>query len=251
MTKFDLGRAVLYLGDALELLAMIDLSMVSTCITDPPYDINANGGEQMKFKRPYLDHIDGFTDCGFDASILDRFPNWVCFCSVKQIPNLIAQAGNRSWMLITWTKPNPPPFINGHYLPDTEHAIHAWSRGAIHGTISDRSRFYHASNSTKVTDHPNEKPLELILRLVAVSTPPNGIVLDPFMGTGTTGVAAIRRGRRFIGIERVKEHFQTALDRIRTELLEPDLWRNRVDVQQVLFSERDENNGDNASQPTA
>jgi DNA modification methylase len=62
--------------------------------------------------------------------------------------------------------------------------------------------------------HPNEKPLELVSDMVQLHTTPGQVVLDPFMGSGTTGEVCVRTGRRFIGIDLDPEHFQTAYNRI-------------------------------------
>jgi site-specific DNA-methyltransferase (adenine-specific) len=66
--------------------------------------------------------------------------------------------------------------------------------------------------------HPNIKPVELVSRFIHQHVPPDGVVLDPFMGSGTTGLAAIRAGRRFIGIEIDAGYFRTAETRINAEL---------------------------------
>jgi len=65
--------------------------------------------------------------------------------------------------------------------------------------------------------HPTVKPIALMRYLVRLVTPPSGIVLDPFMGSGSTGIAALREGFNFIGIERDPAHFQTACERIARE----------------------------------
>ena len=62
--------------------------------------------------------------------------------------------------------------------------------------------------------HPCQKPVELLERLVCVSCKPDGVVLDPFAGSGSTGVAAVRQGRNFIGIERDPDYFAIAQKRL-------------------------------------
>ena len=73
--------------------------------------------------------------------------------------------------------------------------------------------------------HPNEKPVSLMGHLIE-KLPEDCLVLDPFMGSGTTGIACIRTGRRFIGIEKDPTHYQTALERIKRELAQGDLFLN-------------------------
>jgi site-specific DNA-methyltransferase (adenine-specific) len=62
--------------------------------------------------------------------------------------------------------------------------------------------------------HQTQKPVDLMRQLVRVVTPHGGLVVDPFMGSGSTGVAAVEEGRRFFGIERDPSHYQTAIDRL-------------------------------------
>lgn len=74
-----------------------------------------------------------------------------------------------------------------------------------------------AGNSEKV-GHPTQKPERVMLHLVSSLAPEGSTVLDPFMGSGTTGIACIRTGRKFIGIEKNPTHFKTACERIEREL---------------------------------
>jgi hypothetical protein len=116
--------------------------------------------------------------------------------------------------LCVWIKPSPPPHRNKHYLADMEPYIHAWNRGyAPVGDHHDMHRWITApSMPSKVFGHPTVKPLPImdkIMRNMAGKT-----VCDPFCGTGSTGVAAIRAGKVFTGIEHNPKHFQTALERI-------------------------------------
>jgi site-specific DNA-methyltransferase (adenine-specific) len=122
-------------------------------------------------------------------------------------------------MLVTWNKPNPCPLVNGNYLPDTEYIVHAWSRGGLHGSLADRRRFIvHPLGDKEEGSHPNEKPVAVVSKMVRLSSAVGWTVLDPFMGSGTTGVACIRTGRRFIGIEIDPRYFKTACDRIQREV---------------------------------
>jgi DNA modification methylase len=73
-------------------------------------------------------------------------------------------------------------------------------------------------DSEKWSDHPLAYPVQLPLRCLEATTDMHGLVADPFMGSGTTGVACIRTGRRFIGIEREPKYFDIAVKRIETEL---------------------------------
>lgn len=69
--------------------------------------------------------------------------------------------------------------------------------------------------------HPTMKPLELMERLIELLTPPEAVVLDPFMGSGTTGVACVKLDRKFIGIEKESDYFEIAKQRIYNEIRKP------------------------------
>ena len=72
-------------------------------------------------------------------------------------------------------------------------------------------------NRDELTDHPSQKPIRLIKELLCKFTKPGQTVCDPFMGSGTTGVACLQTGRKFIGVERDDHHFATAIERIKRE----------------------------------
>ena len=90
----------------------------------------------------------------------------------------------------------------------------------IHGGIDEEwSRYFYCPKANKKdrgagNDHPTVKPFELMRYLCRLVTQPGGVVLDPFMGSGSTGRAALHEGFRFIGIEREEHYFDIAVDRI-------------------------------------
>src|SRR5262249_3086633 len=84
---------------------------------------------------------------------------------------------------------------------------------------------YQRNNSIARNHHPTVKPTELMRWLCRLITPPGGIVLDPFMGSGSTGKAAMREGFRFMGIDQDEGYFEIACSRIRFAQRQPDLFR--------------------------
>jgi site-specific DNA-methyltransferase (adenine-specific) len=190
----------------------------SLLLTDPPYEMVATGGG-IGAQRKYLNDIEGFTDGGFDFSLLDRAENWMAFCAKKQLPRLLAKAEQHPrWMLVTWNKPNPTPLSNGNYLPDTEYVVHAFQPNRCFGEFRDKSRFivYPAQQHNL---HPNEKPLRVMVKMIAVGTMPGETILDPFMGSGTTLVAAKLEGRKAVGIEISEKYCEIAANRLRQKVL--------------------------------
>lgn len=191
-------------------------------VTDPPYEFNTSGGGKMRKERKCLDDIiNENLDKGFDHSIVNTmlYASSVVFCHNDQLPELLAyMRGSFTQMalLCAWHKNNPPPFANKHYLPDTEFYIHAWNKGGNPlGDLSHKNRYTISNNGKSGFDHPTVKPLELMEKIMRNV---NGkSVIDPFMGTGTTGIAAIRQGKTFIGIEKNEKYFDIACARIRDE----------------------------------
>ena len=186
---------------------------VDLLLTDPPYEMTATGGG-IAAKLKYLADINGFTDGGFDESILDRFENWAVFCSKAQLIGILNRAeSSPRWMLVTWNKPNPTPLCNGNYLPDTEYIVHAFQPKRCFGEFRHKSR-YIVHPTRQHNRHPNEKPIEVMVKMIAVGTQVGETILDPFMGTGTTLVAAKLEGRQAIGIELEERYCEIAAKRL-------------------------------------
>lgn len=220
MPYYDDGTCVIYHGDCCELVDA--LPTPALVIADPPYDLVATGGGMARpGTRRHVDNIAGHLDMGFDMSILDRWDNWFCFCSKNQLVELLQKAEGDRWMLITWNKPNPTPFCNGNYLPDTEYIVHRFT-GAdrLFGDSSnDRSRFMVRPSVLNTSGHPSPKPIDLIQKLVRLGSRPGELILDPFMGSGTTLRAAKDLGRRAIGIEIEERYCEIAAKRLGQEVM--------------------------------
>jgi DNA modification methylase len=198
--------------DVLPLLPKCDLMLA-----DPPYEITATGGG-IGAQREYLSEITGFTDCGFDESILAGFDNWMVFGTLRQVPKFISAADGKRWMLVTWNKPNPTPLCNGNYLPDTEYIVHCWSSGRLFGECEDKARFVvYPAQQNKV--HPNEKPVVVMRKCIKNGSQAGDLILDPFAGSCTTAVAAKQLGRRCICIELSAEYCEIGKERCRQGVL--------------------------------
>ena len=217
MTVVHIGPATLYLGDAYAIRPT--LGFMDADVMDPPYVIQASGGGSFRKHRPYLDQImEEGLDRGFDHTILNPLMTGavVVVCHNDQVPGLSAYLDGlfHRFALCVWQKTTPMPVANKHYVPEIEIYFHAWNRG-FHpqGDLAELRRVFACrSRALKEFGHPTVKPDELmakILRNVAGDR-----ICDPFMGTGSTGVAALRAGKRFFGIEHNPKHFETAVRRI-------------------------------------
>jgi site-specific DNA-methyltransferase (adenine-specific) len=97
-----------------------------------------------------------------------------------------------------------------------------------------RNMFQHPTNqSDRDGRHPTEKPLSLFAELIGLFTDPGQLICDPFMGSGTTGLACIKRGRRFVGIEKDPKYFDIACERIDFAARQPDMFGEAIPTRQT------------------
>lgn len=202
-----IGDATLYHGDCLEILPT--LSKVDAVITDPPYGMNWNT-DSSRFSGGHRDSVirrgQGRDDWG--AIMSDDAPfnpaPWLNFPKVVLWgANHYAQRLQVGTTLI-WIKRLDGGF--GSFLSDAEVA---WMKGG-HGVYCRRDTSLMDGNSRT---HPTEKPVGIMQWCIKKQGNPE-TVLDPFMGSGTTGVACAQLGRKFIGIEIERKYFDIACERI-------------------------------------
>ncbi len=223
----------LWHGDCLELMRNIPDGSVDLVITDPPYIIETSGaGLYRQADKRYIKELNCMKD-GFDASVLDELCkkmkkiNVYFFCSQKQIIPLIdyfVKNKKCNWNLLSWHKSNPVPACGNKYLTDTEFILFFREKGVkVFGEFKTKFTYYVTplnQADKKKYGHPTIKPLEIVHNLVLNSSTENDVVLDPFAGSATTGVACVNTNRRFIGIELDDGYFETAQRRINEALNE-------------------------------
>lgn len=205
---------------------------VNHIITDPPYNISKdNNFHTMKNPRTGVDF--GEWDNGeFDLfgwipeyqKILDKNGSMIIFCSYRYISFIIKALEDNNMIakdIIVWQKSNPMPRNRDRrYVQDMEFAIWAvnkkakWVFNRQEGIKYHRAFFQTSVVAGKARKHETQKSLKLMEDLVRIHTDEDNIILDPFMGSGTTGVAALNNGRKFIGIELNEKYFGIARDRI-------------------------------------
>lgn len=223
-----IGPDTIALGDCRELLKEVPEGSVDLVIMDPPYRLeNSGGGAFGPANRTYhteLAPISGGVDDATLGLIVSRMRavNLYVWCNKAQIRQYLDyfEGLGCATDLITWHKTNPTPTCNNKYLSDTEYCIFARERGVrVHGTYGTKRKYYVTPLNTadKVRyGHPTVKPLGIIRNLVINSASPDGgaIVLDLFLGSGTTAVAAVEFGHHYIGIESDPVHHATAVRRV-------------------------------------
>jgi site-specific DNA-methyltransferase (adenine-specific) len=222
----------LILGDCLDILPT--LGQVDAVVTDPPYSAatqkggrtrndDAFGGDSF---LPFSITLDDLT-ARFDAAgrICRRWfvasVDWKHGVRLEEMP----PDGLRFVRAGVWVKTNSAPQFTG------DRPAQGWEFIAImHSTKAPLkwngggSRAVWTSSIENNNGHPTPKPLELVQRWLEDFTDPGDLVLDPFMGSGTTGVACVRTGRRFIGVEIDPTYFAIAQRRIAEAQLQPALF---------------------------
>ncbi|MBQ8776118.1 MAG: site-specific DNA-methyltransferase [Treponema sp.] len=209
--------------------------IVNHIITDPPYNISKdNNFSTMKNPRTGVDFgnwdrgkFDLFSWIPLYSQLLDKDGSIIIFCSYRFISYIVDVLESEEVNccvkdILIWQKSNPMPRnINRRYVQDMEFAIWAVKKNAkwIFNKAKEkpylRSLFSSAvvSGSEKL-GHPTQKSLTIMKEIISIHSNENQIILDPFMGSGTTGEAALLLGRKFIGIEKEKKYFEICKRRL-------------------------------------
>ena len=210
-----IGDCTLYLGDCLDVLPT--LAPVDAVVTDPPYGIGYKGRKQTP-KDKAVGRVKGFEHCGqgihgddvdFDPTPFLGF-GLVLLWGANHFPNKLPHG---RWLV--WDKRGDPKFYGVTTFSDCELA---WcsDRGADrmykqiwNGIVREGE----PAREGQYRQHPTQKPIRLMQWCLGFA-PDAETVLDPFMGSGTTGVACVNLGRKFIGIEKEPKYFDIACKRI-------------------------------------
>lgn len=228
MSKIDL-----YNADCLEVMKNIPDNSIDLIVTDPPYLISATnvGGSVNKVKKlnkSLKDLVDANIDNGYDIQKFNtefvrimKNINIYIWCNKVQIPeyfNFYVNQHKCKFDILCWHKNNALPTYSNKYLSDTEYLLYFRKGGYCKPTSYEDAKTYIVSpinhKDKKLYGHPTIKPLDIIEKIIRNSSKENDIVLDCFMGSGTTGVACKNTNRNFIGIELDKDYFETAKKRI-------------------------------------
>lgn len=238
----------LYLGDCREILPT--LGKVEAIISDPPYEAVMQNKWGVLSRNAPSSHV-RHEDLGFDAidhmreevaqAATGACSGWVVlFCmaeGVRAWRDAIEAAGAKYKRAMVWIKPDAMPQFNGQG-PSVGHEmmVSAWC-GAGHSRWNGGGKpgVFTFTKNTAGAEHPTQKPLPLMSELVRLFSFEGDTVCDPFCGSATTGVAAIRQGRHFIGIEQDPKWFDLSLRRLSEALQQPDFFIARTKPQQEAF----------------
>jgi site-specific DNA-methyltransferase (adenine-specific) len=245
-------RVLLYHGDAFNHLKMIRASTVDLIFADPPYFLSG-GGVTCKSGR-MVSVNKGAWDIATTIGEIHRFNvAWLSECRRLLKPNgsiwvtgtahnifsigfAVQSLGFKILNDIAWYKVNPPPNLSCRYFTHSTETVIWARREASSKHVFNYSQMKAANNGRQMQSlwqirppsrtekrygkHPTQKPEALLERIIMSSTNPGDIVLDPFCGSGTTGVACVRLARRFVGIDLEGEYLELAKARIEDELHE-------------------------------
>ena len=210
----------IYNTDCLEFMRSMPDSCVDLVVTDPPYEIHTKGGGLGR--RPvYENGALGKISQGFDAeATLEQIArickkiNIFIFCSTKQKPRIMNWGYERGCNIaeLAWYKPNAAPFTNNTFKSDLENIIYIREKGV---KIKGISRLFTHNCGKSKYGHPTEKPLEIIEKLILTASNEEGLIFDPFMGSGTTAAACKELNRNFIGCEIEAKYCEIAEKRLR------------------------------------
>ena len=243
-----IGDCRLILGDCLNVMSQLEADSVDAVITDPPYcsgaATEANKGaathqglraETVKGGRFNWFSSDNMTTSGLvwllremsveAARITNDGGSLLAFCDWRMSINLAPAMESGGWRLrnlCVWDKCHFG--LGTGFRPQHELIIHLTKRAPV---------FHHAGYSNVLScprttrddqEHPTQKPVGLMRSLVEVVSPVGGVVVDPFMGSGSTGVAAVHYRRKFVGVEVDPLNFDIACRRISDAYKQPDLF---------------------------
>jgi len=229
----DGDRLTLQQGNCRELLAALPEQSVDLLLTDPPYNLSPYSTGNMQFKwRAAINNDLAAWDREFDPAeyreaflrVLKPTGNLMAFCSYNLLGRWheIFDPLFDTFQLFVWHKSNPVPKIRRQgFLNSCELIVCLWNKGHCwnFGRQRDMHNFYEGPicmgpERVKAPKHPAQKPVRLLKHLIGIASCPGDLVLDPFMGVGSTGVAALELGRRFTGMELNSDYFAAAQERL-------------------------------------
>lgn len=206
-------------GDCLELMKTIPDKSVDMVLTDIPYgEVNRKSNGLRNLDKGLADIVTFSIDQLLSELSRLCTGSIYIFCGIEQVSSIRAELVKKgfSTRLGIWEKTNPSP-MNGQYiwLSSVECCVFGKAKGATFNEHCKGSVWRFPTATGKL--HPTMKPIKLMEYLIKASSNDGDTVLDPFMGSGSTGVACKNLNRNFIGIERDDKYFEIAKNRINNE----------------------------------
>ena len=244
----------LFHGDSLSLIEQLEDNSIDVVFADPPYFLSSGrkmniAGRNVHFEKGTWDRcrsteeIDEFNDKWIKAvrpKMKENGTIWISgsFHNIFSVERILVDNGFKIINLVSWQKSNPRDIVDGQHLTFSTEIL-VWARKSLHGRHCYNHEMMVQLNGGKpLTDvwkiptpgswertcgyHPTQKPLRLLYRIILSSTNVGDLILDPFAGSCTTGIAANLLGRKFIGIDQSKDFLDYGIRR-KQEIEIPDV----------------------------
>lgn len=214
-------------GDCLDVLKQIPNESIDCVVTDPPYKIVKGGCTNKAVRYSGTSHDELKNGTIFKNNEI-QFSDWIpvlynkvkdgshvyIMCNdrnMRELLNVAYESGFKLLNILTWKKSKHNP--NRYYLKNSEFIVMLRKGKAVNINNMGTYQVLEVNNVEK-KQHPSDKPVDLMQILVENSSQEDDVVLDLFMGAGSTGVACAKTNRRFIGIEIDEKYFKIAKNRI-------------------------------------
>lgn len=208
----------LYLNDCIDVMRDLSAASVNAIVTDPPFKLSQEYGNGADADN--LLAVSGIWPVAREMWRVAA-PGALCamFYDTRILPLALAAMRDAEWKYLR--------ALTFYRRWGAAHNCHGWMstsdfvlvfmkpglKPSFHAQLK-HDVYVKSGPEPESTGHPAQKPIEFVAHIVQHVTPPDGLVLDPYMGSGTTGIAAVTSRRRFIGIEREAEYMETAKRRI-------------------------------------
>jgi len=231
-------------GDSRKLIKTIPDNSIDLILTDPPYNLGnySTGNIKLKWRKNINNDLAEWDTIDFNPEewvhefkrILKPTGNIFAFTSYNLIGKWHEAFDHRfdTFQFMVWHKTNPVPKIfKAGFLNSCELIICCWNKEHTWNFISQKEMHNFIENSIcmgserlKNPNHPTQKPIKILKKIIEIASNVDQIVFDPFMGVGSTGVAALQINRKFIGFELEKNYFDAAKKRIKIESIQKNLF---------------------------
>ena len=262
------GDFTLYKGDSRTLLSQMPMRPVDMVFADPPYFLSNGGfsvqsGKCVSVNKGEWDKSHGLasdTEFNFEwiKACRERMSEsatiWICgtFHNIFSVATVLSELDFRILNAVTWQKTNPPPNLSCRFFTHSTEIIvwarkqkkvpHVFNYDLMHSWAGDRQmtdvwRMPAISPWEKTSGkHPAQEPRALVVRAIRASSVEGNLILDPFAGSSTTGIAANLVNREFVGVEQESEYLELSKNRRMTFDSQSTDWASRIGDLKVLKS---------------